>query len=109
MKKVLFAAVLFSGTSLGFAKDNVKKSEVEVTKKEVVAESQQAEFVDENLDSEKRVRICTDMYFWTTYDPVYNPMTNTKVYHEVSHIATINYLCTEDTPRTSVYYGNPGL
>ena len=110
MKKILFAAVLFAGTTLGFAKDNVKKTEVEVTKTEVVAKNQQnAVVLDKETEASKKIRVCTDMFFWTTTEEVYHPMTNTTTYHEVSHIATINYLCTEDTPRMSVYYGNPGL
>ena len=106
MKKVLFAAVLFAGTSLGFAKDNVKKIEVEATKKEVVAKNQQTE-TEENLDLEKKLRFCFETYYWTTSHTGIDVQTGGTVTYYVNHVAQYSYLCGENDPRSTTIIGNP--
>ncbi|WBV50943.1 hypothetical protein [Chryseobacterium gambrini] len=49
MKKMLFTAVLLAGTTLGFAKDNVKKNGTDVT----LTENKTVTVVTENNQNEK--------------------------------------------------------
>lgn len=103
MKKILFAAVLFAGTTLGFAKDNMKKTEVEVTKTEVVAKNQHAKVDDENLDLAKRLRICFENYYWTTSHTGVDFQTGQTYTYYVNHIAQYSYLCGDSGPRSTTW------
>jgi hypothetical protein len=61
MKKFLFTAVLVAGTTLGFAKDNVQKNEVETTTKEVKQVAKTPQIT--SLEEENLLKAtCTDIH-----------------------------------------------
>jgi hypothetical protein len=73
----------------------------------VVAKNQQVELLDENLDSEKMLRICFENYYWTTIESYYDIYTDTVQHQYVHHIAQYSYLCGDSGPRSTTINGNP--
>lgn len=97
MKKVLFGAILFAGTTLGFAKENVVKSKNDLESK---TEEKQEE-------SEKPFKICTTIWTWETTSYGLDP--NGGGYYQVTttHTAQTSSWCGENDPRTTFVDGNP--
>lgn len=91
MKKVLLSAILFAGTTLGFAKENVVKSKIE----------------DKKEESQKPFKICTTIWTWQTTSYGLDP--NGGGYYEVTttHTAQTSSWCGENDPRTTFVDGNP--
>lgn len=66
MKKILFAAFLVAGTTLGFAKDNVQKNEVKTTTTKEVERVAKTPQSGSNVEVESVKATCTDVTIATT-------------------------------------------
>jgi hypothetical protein len=98
MKKLLFAALLVAGTTLGFAKDNVIESK---NKSESKTEEKKKE------DGKKPFKICTTIWTWQTTTYGLNP--NGGGYYQVTttHTAQTSSWCGANDSSTTFTNGNP--
>ncbi len=96
MKKVLLGAILFAGTTLGFAKETVVKSKNNL-------QSTTKEEKDDDLQLRK---ICTTIWSWTTVTESIGMDGETYV-TTTQHTAQTTSWCGENDPRTTFVDGNP--
>lgn len=95
MRKILFAALLVAGTTLGFAKDNVK-NEVETTTKKEAKQIVKTPQADSNEEILKKAT-CTDIHAF--YEEVELPNGDTDLVYAGS--MEISYEC--DNAQISLY------